>query len=149
MKVSKYRRMLLYSIFGFAVSAFSFMLIPLSDFRGSALQKTIAYMIGALFWLGLISGLIITIKLGQIRKNFSEKKYKLPGVMCFFKNKQAICCDVLMGASVILLVIFQKLFGTYHIASIVLLSLTVFLVYIHSIVNGNNFAYATQKGVKK
>lgn len=149
MKVSKYRRMMLYSVFGFAISAFSFMLIPLSDFRGTSLQKTMAYMIGALFWLGLIMGLIITLKLSQIRKKNSKKKYKYPGAICFFKNKQAIFCDISMGISIILLVIFQKLFGTYHIVSIILLSIAIFLVYIHSIVNGNNFSYATQKGVKK
>lgn len=57
MKINRYMKLILYSQIGFAISAFSFLLIPLSDFRGTDLQKIIAYMIGGLFWLGLAIGM--------------------------------------------------------------------------------------------
>lgn len=149
MNISSYKKMFLNSLICFAVSSFSFLLIPLSDFRGTILQKLTAYVIGALFWIGFITGLIITMYIGNIRKKDCDKQYKLPGVLCFFKNEISVKCDISMIISVILLIIFQKLIGTYHIVSIILLSLTIFLIYIHSVFNGNNYAYMTKKGVKK
>ena len=149
MKISKYRKIMFISIICFALSAFSFFLIPFSDFRGNGIEQTIAYMIGGLFWLGLISGLVMTSILGSIRKKNSKKKNTLPGVVCFFKNKRAMQCDITMFVALILFVISQKLLGIYHWVSIILLSITLFSVYLHSILNGSNYAYAIQKGVKK
>lgn len=149
MKVRKYRKIMLISIMCFAVSSISFTLIPFSDFRKSGVQQTLAYMVGALFWLGFITGLLITAWLGHIRKSDSNKKNKLPGVLCFFKNKRAMQCDITMIVSFVLLITFQKFFGVYHWVSIILLSITLFFVYLHSILNGNNYAYVIQKGVKK
>lgn len=149
MKIRTYRKMILISIICFAVSLISFTLIPFSDFRKSGVQQTLAYMVGVLFWLGVIIGILITAWLGHIRNSDSNKKNKLPGVLCFFKNKRAIQCDITMIVSFVLLIIFQKSFGVYHWLSIILLSITLFFVYLHSILNGNNYAYAIQKGVKK
>lgn len=149
MNINNYKKMFLSSLISLAISSFSFLLIPLSDFRGTIFQKLIAYTVGVLFWIGFIIGLIITVRLGSIRKKDSDKNYKLPGVLCFFKNKIAIKCDILMIISVILLIIFQKLLGTYCIVSVILLSFTMFAIYMHSVFNGNNYAYMmTQKGVK-
>lgn len=149
MKVNRCMNLILYSQIGFAISAFSFLLIPLSDFRGNSLQKTIAYLIGGLFWFGLAVGMIFTAILSRIRKSDSKKKHSIPGVLYFFKNKRAAQCDIAMIISLILLLIFQKLFGTYHMVSIILLSITLFTVYLHAVLNGSNYAYVMQKGVKK
>lgn len=149
MKISKYRRIMLISILCFAVSSLSFFLIPFSNFRSSGIEQTMAYMVGGLFWLGLISGLIVTTILSHIRKKDSKKKNRLPGVLCFFKNKRAKQCDVTMFIALVLFIISQKLLGLYHWVSIILLSITLFSVYLHSILNGNNYAYAIQKGVKQ
>jgi 4-hydroxybenzoate polyprenyltransferase len=149
MKVRKYRRIMLISILCFAVSSLSFILIPFSNFRGNGVEQAMAYMVGVLFWLGLISGLVITAWLGRIRKKDSKKKNKLPGVLCFFKNKWAMQCDIAMIAAFVLFVIFQKFMGIYHWISIILLSITLFSVYLHSILNGNNYMYAIRKGVKR
>lgn len=148
MKINKYRRIMLISILCFAVSSLSFFLIPFSNFRGSSIEQTMAYMVGGLFWLGLISGLIVTTILGHIRKKDSKKKNRLPGVLCFFKNKRAKQCDITMFIAFVLFTISQKLLGLYHWVSIILLSITLFSVYLHSILNGSNYAYAIQKGVK-
>jgi len=149
MNINDYKKMILFSLISFAASSFSFMLIPFSDFRGTVLQKSTAYAVGILFWAGFIIGLIITVRLGRIRKKDSDKNYRLPGALCFFKNKNAVKSDIAMIISVILLIVFQKLLGTHHIVSVILLSVTIFAVYIHSILNGNNYAYITRKGVKK
>lgn len=149
MNISSYKKMFINSLISFAISSFSFLLIPLSDFRGTIFQKLIAYAVGALFWIGFITGLIVTMYLGNVRKKDSNKSYKLPGVLCFFKNKISIKCDISMIISVISLIVFQKLLGTHHIVSVILLSITIFLIYMHSVFNGNNYAYMTKKGVKK
>lgn len=148
MNVNSYKKMFLNSLISFVISSFSFLLIPLSDFRGTIFQKLTSYAVGVLFWAGFIIGLIITVYLGSIRKKDSDKHYKLPGILCFFKNKIAVKCDISMIISVILLIIFQRLLGTHHIASVIILSFTIFTIYIHSVFNGNNYAYMTQRGVK-
>lgn len=148
MKISKYRRIMLVSVLCFAISSISFFLIPFSNFRGNGIEQTMVYMVGGLFWIGLVSGLIVTAILSHIRRKDSKKKNSLPGVLCFFKNKRAKQCDITMFVALVLFIISEKLVGLYHWVSIILLSITLFSLYLHSILNGNNYAYAIQKGVK-
>ncbi len=149
MNIDSYKKMFLNSIISFSVSSFSFLLVPFSDFRGTNFQKISAYIVSILFWAGFIIGLFVTVRLGRIRKkNFNENR-KFPGVIYFFRNKISIKCDIAMIISFILLIIFQKILGAYHIISIVFLSFTIFTVYMHSVFNGNNYLYMTKKGVKK
>ena len=138
-----------FSIFSFAISSFSFLLIPLSSFHGTKLQLIFAYAVGILFWSGLITGLIFTVLLGNKRKKAGFKGYTLPGIFNFFKNVKAKVFDVLMVFNVIMLLISSNLLGMYHNLSVLFLSLTCFSFYMHSIFNGNNYAYVNKKGVKE
>ena len=133
MSKNRYCGILLYSVISFLISALSFILIPFSNFEGTKLQKAIAYMVGFIFWIGLIVGLILTHYLGKIRQKHNYRKYVLPGILCFFKNKKSKYIDILMIISAMVLSI--------------TLSLLVFSVYIHSVLNGNNYAFAVKKGV--
>lgn len=149
MNIIRCRKKILLSTVCFGISACSFLFIPLSDFNGTKAQLYFAYLVGILFWLGLILGLLITFRLGNKRKKIGFKMYKFPGVLCFFKNKKSKVCDMIMLISFIILIILQRVFGIYYWISIIFLSITLFLVYLHSILNGNNYAYIIQRGVKK
>lgn len=147
MSKKKYCSILLYSVISFLVSSLSFVLIPLSNFEGSKIQQAIAYMVGFIFWTGLIVGLILTYYLAKFRQKYNYKKYSLPGIFCFFKNKKSKVCDFLMVFSAITFFIIKTSFSNKIMVLSITLSLLVFSVYIHSVLNGNNYAFAVKKGV--
>lgn len=87
------------------------------------------------------------IILDSKRRKAKFRKSQCPGVLRFFKNKKAKKCDVCMIVSILVFMLSEKHLGLYHTLSLVLLALTVLSIYLHSILNGNNYAYAFQKGV--
>ncbi len=149
LKKAEYRSIMLRSLVAFAVSAASFLLIPVSDFNGTVLQKILAYIVGILFWGGLIAGIVMSYVLGKIRRKAKYKKYDLPGFLCFFKNRKARFFDsVMIAASVVLIIINFMGAGTSWICMI-FLSAGVFSMYMHSVFNGNNYSFAVCKEVNK
>lgn len=143
------KKYLFLSIFCFFISSFSFLFILISDFDGTKTERFFAYAVGGGFWSGLLTGLVLMFILGYKRKKVKFKKYKFPGILCFFGNKEAKICDIIILPSIILMIVFQRIFGVYHWLSIIFLSITLFSIYLHSVFNGNNYAYITQKGAKK
>lgn len=131
----------------FVISSSSFLFIPKSNFNGSNSQKTMAYMVGILFWFGMISGFVSLFILDFKRRKAKFRKYCYPGILCFFRNRRAKICDILMPISILSFILFKGQLGLYHTTSLVLLALSMILIYFHSILNGNNYAYAFQKGV--
>lgn len=131
----------------FTVSSSSFLFIPKSNFYGSDSQQVIAYLVGVLFWSGLLSGVFSLIILDFKRRKAKFRKYHCPGALRFFGNKKAKICDSCMIVSILTFAISEEQLGLYHTLSLVLLAVTVLSIYLHSILNGNNYAYAFQKGV--
>lgn len=148
LKKTKYKNALIASIGVFAMSSMSFLLIPISYFGGIKVQRFLAYMVGVLFWTGLIIGLIITFILGKVRKKANYQKYAMPGVICFFKNKKGKICDIVMIFSVALFIFIRLFFSNYILLWIIMLTISIFSTYMHSILNGNNYSFAVQKEVK-
>lgn len=130
----------------FIISSSSFLFIPKSSFRGSNSQQALAYMVSVLFWIGLLVGLCSMAFLDNKRRKAKFRKYRYPGVICFFRNKKAKICDFFMILSLVAFLFFSNVVGIYHNLSLLLLALSVLLIYFHSILNGNNYAYAVQKG---
>ena len=124
MKISNYKTTLKTSIICFAISSFSFSLIPFSNFKGSTGEIVRAYMVGALFWSGLISGMILTIMLGAVRNKSAPKQRGKPGILCL-------------------------VLGTRHMISMIFMSLSAFSICLHAILNGKNYTFASRKGVRK
>lgn len=149
MKISNFRRSLNISIICFAISSCSFTLIPFSNFKGSTGEVIRAYMVGALFWSGLLSGIILTIILGTVRNKSDPIKRGKPGIICFFRNQKAKYCDTIMIAIIILWIILCLILGTRHFLSMLFMSMSVFSIYLHAILNGKNYAFAYRKGVRK
>lgn len=149
MNETKCKKFLIVSIGSFAMSSISFLLIPFSNFNGSAIQRFFAYMVGAMFWLGFIVGLIITYRLGSIRKKAGFCKYPIPGILCFFKNKSGIFFDIMMLSSLALFIAAKLLLEDYGWVWIIMLAILLFSVFMHSIFNGNNYFFIVQKGVKQ
>ena len=149
MKISNFKRSINISIICFAISSCSFTLIPFSNFKGSTGEIIRAYMVGTLFWSGLLSGIFLTVILGSVRNKSNPKQRGKPGIICFFKNQKAKYCDMIMIAIIILWIIFCLILGTRHFLSMLFMSMSVFSIYLHAILNGKNYAFACRKGVIK
>lgn len=132
----------------FTISSMSFLLIPFSNFNGTSVQRFFAYMVGIMFWFGLIIGLIITFILGEIRKKAKFQQYPLPGIMCFFKNKRGRILDIVMISSLTLFIFVKLFFANYSLIWIIMLTILTFSIFMHSILNGNNYLFTVQKGEK-
>lgn len=149
MENKKYKLTFMGSTVCFAISSMSFFLIPVSDFNGKLIHRILAYMVGGLFWGGLLVGLIMTSILGSWMKKYSQKKRRLPGILCFFRNKQAKRYDCAMFLILVLFIVSQRILGLYHWISIILLSCMLMSIYMHSVLNGEIYAYIMQRGVRK
>ena len=149
MKRDNYRKHLKLSVFCFAVSACSVLLIRVSSFGEDPVLKALAYLVGILFWGGLISGLIITARLSRSRPAGFSPSDKRPGVLRFFSSKEAKICDTVFIVFVILFLISRTIAGFDHPITLILLCAALFSGYLHSILNGKNYAYAAQRGVQK
>ena len=149
MKFKKYNCALLCSIVCFTISSASFILIPISDFNGTKIERILAYMVGILFWLGFIIGLTMTFVLGRMRRKVGYKKDRITGLFCFFNNKIGKICDIAMLISLIVIIAAKILLKDYNLLWPVMLSIAMFLIFMHSIINGNNYSYAFQEDVKQ
>lgn len=148
-KVFNYKKTIVISIICFAISSFSFTLIPFSNFRGSKSEMLRAYMVGVFFWSGLLTGLVLTFLLSAVRKKAAPNERGRPGIISFFKNPKAKYCDIAMIMLIALWLILSLILGTRHMMSMMLMSLSVFSIYLHAILNGKNYKFACRKGVRK
>ena len=102
-------------------------------------KKAFSIVVGLLFWIGLVTGIAMAFVLKK--KNGREiEKSKNVGLIRFFKNKFAICCDIAMillfVASVI--VVAKK---TEAFIGSVMIGLFVFAFEMHCVLNGKIFEY--------
>lgn len=148
MAESKCKKLLLLSVVFFTASSMSFILIPVSDFNGTSIQRFFAYTVGAMFWLGVIVGLAVTFSLGSVRQKAGYCKYPIPGILCFFKTKSGIFFDIIMFFSLALFIGAKLLLADYEWVRIIMLSITMFSFYMHSVFNGNNYLFVVKKGVE-
>ena len=145
MTTKVYKIFLAISIACFALSSVSVMLI-LADNNKESLKPLI---ISTIFWGGLIIGLIFTFLIGKYRKNEKYKIHKYPGIFCFMKNKNATICDIVWLLSIVLFLLFSAILGQHNVFSIMMLALALLLSYLHSVFNGNNYAFIVKRGKRK
>lgn len=133
------------AVLGYALSSLSFSIIPFASFEHSVPERILAYSVGILFWGGLVYGSVMMLLVNRLRKQRSFKKYCLPGFLGFVRNRKALVADIGMLVAIILFIVFSKLFGAYRFITMITLSLSVFFIYLHSIFNGNNYAYISER----
>lgn len=131
----------------FAVSSYFFLFILKFIFNGSDSQQVISYSVGILFCGFLLLGIISLIRLDFKRRKDKLIRSYCPEMLRFFRNKKAKICVSCMIVSILVFMATEKHLGLYHTLSLVLLALSVLSIYLHSILNGNNYAYVFQKGV--
>jgi hypothetical protein len=125
------------------LSSASLLMIPFADFRGSPPQKAIGYVIGTVFWAGIIAGYIIFWLLSRSRKQIpSNGRCTKPriGIISFFRTFTGMIADVICGLSLIGLVIAIAVAGDHAgWFTFLLIAVFIFSLQMHSILNGENY----------
>lgn len=141
-ETKKNRKILNLSIMGFFIMSVSILLLQVSDKNGSEWT----YIVGLMFWLGLLGGVVLfavyskNIKkfiLIANNKNHTYKNRKI-GLITFFSNKYASIADSVMILSALLfviLIIFTD--GTSYIC-LIALALLAFSFSMHCVLNSKS-----------
>jgi hypothetical protein len=141
----KLKILLIANIFCIAASSAMIAIIPLGDFNGNHTEMTIAYMIGAVFWGGVIVGGCLFSTLNRMRKK-TQWGWLLPksqktriGAFTFFRNRAAVITDIICGLSFIASIVLMMIDVGWITFTII--SVFVFTFQMHCILNGENFNY--------
>lgn len=103
--MKKLRFLVAFAITSFTFMAASVLLLPLSEaFNATGGKRFVTYLLPALFWAGLIIGIVLMILAKNQRKKIKLQMSGLPGIISFFKNKESIAAIMIciLGAVVVL-----------------------------------------------
>lgn len=119
-------------------------LIPLGN-EEKEKTRLIMYCIGALFWIGFIGTIVMTVRINLNRKTsyrfhevYGNKKQF--GLIHFFQNGEALIVDVIMFISIAALIIVEICNANLQIISIII-AVFVFSFGMHCMLNGMNYKY--------
>lgn len=122
----------------------TFLFMPFaSDYFTNTGNRVFLIIVGLLFWITLFVAYFSFFILNTRRKKYVKKnkitEKKLPGICSFFSNKKAIIVDILMMICIVIFVILSNI--TTNFVIYIFLSMSVFTVQLHSIINGKNYLY--------
>lgn len=121
----------------------AFLMMSFADFNVSGFRRTAAYVVGVLFWAGVLLGTVFLTVLGRLRKNdkSSGRINGLPGIMSFFRTKYGRLADLIM-IPVLCIAAAASLTGMFiQPVRFVIWSAALFLIVLHSALNGKNYIY--------
>lgn len=135
--------LLWYVLFLLMLSACALVMPIASRFRETA--PYLVLISASLFWIGLIGTVVTACKINTARKNsyaFKEKNrtIKQLGLICFFKNKEAMVADIAMFASIIGVII-TVIVNRYSYWLYACCALLVVAFGLHCMLNGKNYIY--------
>lgn len=157
--VKKFDRLFLIMAAAFAVSAGVLAFIPLIELMPERLGNVASIIVGTLFWIGLICGVGLTVKLSFMRKSVEEKipaiksrmKRILPGVISFDRRPEHLAVYGIFAVSFILIIV-DAIFGgitRYLMFPVVTVAYLSFVA--HCVIDGKNFKVyrVLKKGSRK
>lgn len=133
---------------GYAMVTLSVLVLPLSGIGNQAAAQMFGYLVGILFWLGILLGTVFYINLSRkmksvITKRNSKKKQtkKIPSGLRFFHNKYGraadICLIVGLIGSIAAIVLEKQVPWMQWVFMVVLIT----AVWMHFLLNGITFEY--------
>ena len=129
----------LIAIISFFVSSATALLLPFALFEGAEQQRSIAYSLGAVFWVGLIIGIFSMLLIDKNRKK-KRQRNSLPFIR-FFRNKEALVFDSMFIISIVGVVILLFTRGVNQWLSSTIIFMFLFSLEMHCIFNGENYQY--------
>lgn len=137
------KRKMLITILLLMISSYSLMLSPAADFDSDGFTRILAYMIGIVFWLCLISAYVIFIIVNKERRKKKRSRNKIkqkPAALTFFSSKPAAVADIVSVVCIIpTVIIFCGTNAIPQLFQYFIISTLIFAVQMHFILNGKNF----------
>ena len=133
------------SIFCFGLHAAS-VLLELFAFQpdGESMTKA-GYLAGILFWLGCLGGILFFWlawhMMHQSTVYQEQKKKMLPGILAFFRTKGARRIDSIWIAALVVSILGTLWVKVPNTLTLIAMSITLFMFYLHMIVNGGVYRY--------
>lgn len=131
------------------VSALSLLFIPLVNINGTGAAKIFAYVIGAVFWIGLVVEQVFFWRANsarrkvenRIRRNGGQIIKGRIGLVSFFKNKEAFITDIVLFISAVATTIISIL--NFKLEWLLIISVVMLFVSfnLHCMLNGINYSY--------
>ena len=137
-----------YACVSFGVSAFAWLLSPFGDYKGSALAVFVAILVGVLFWLGLIAGIVLIMMINSHRKKnagANAKSTGRPGAFRFFSNRKAMIADIAMIVFLVVLIVLSFVRIKEQSLFMIAFAFFLFSLYMHCVLNGTNYQYIMSK----
>ena len=149
-------KLMKFVIVALAVSSLSLIFTIFGDYNSGVFNAVIAVTVGVVFWLFLILGYVVFSRIAAHRKQYekthvesrSDKERlqkddnkKKPGIICFFSNPYAVAADIALLISLAVNVIFLFIPNANQTVEIIFISILVFSLHMHCILNGVNFRY--------
>ena len=140
--MTKHRKFL-FSVISFFVSSTVVITIPFMNYFNGNMK----IILGIVFWVFLILGLLLFLALPQPRKKRIDVKAKprgRPSALFFFRNKIATVADVVLVASIILNIVFLNIY-TIQIIQVIAMFFLTFSAEMHFVFNSNRYKYIKLK----
>jgi len=137
------RKWLFLSIISFFLSSMTIWFMPYVSFEGEEWQRTLGFVLGGVFWLGLIMGLLLQLPISKKRK--ADKKYTAKCSFAF-SNRPAVFFDALLIASAAIAGIAFIMPSMPQLLSFGAVFGLVFSLEMHVLFNGRNYKYLKKAG---
>lgn len=143
-----FKRDLLVSLVCPFIGCISLYFVPFVDVTGNSLQTVGAYSIALIFWGSIIIEIFFSYQCTKTRKAMEDRLFMLksphyshPGVISFFKNREAFIADIILFASAILVA--ALLWRQAKTGWMILVGVSLFLLSfnMHCLLNGRNYRY--------
>lgn len=144
MKKRKCRRIMYVIMFCLVLSSTIALYAPLVDFAEDGPKKTLGYLSGAVFWLGLVGGLALYSWLSRkLRSNncFESMNSKHVGMIQFFSNTEAIITDITFGVALIVNIVLIVMNSTHMWVEAIAAFLLLVSFHGHYVFNGKTYQY--------
>lgn len=150
MLLKKFNRNFKLSVFDAVLTSVAIAFMPFPKILNDNGEKIFTIILGILFWVGILGTVIFSLEANSKRK-LIEKRYKKKGLklhtekqlglISFFKNKEATCCDAVMLISLAVTVLLLCLDKGPNWLVFILISVTFLSFCMHCCLNGKNYLY--------
>lgn len=135
------------AVAAYGISSGSILFLPFSG-NGSDSLTAVGYLIGILFWAGLIagSGCWIAAYIGCRQKKGMQTAIasERVGMLCFFQNRQAMIADVVLAISLIAMIC-NMIIGFNVWVSLLIIFLLLYSFHLHYLFNGRLYKFLFKK----
>ncbi len=145
--MEKYKRLFIAEFITFGISATSLIIIPFFDLFSTKVQDILGCVFAAIFWCGIISGLILVkiisnikyiMKLNYPSKRFDVKQ-KFPGIINFDLIPQKIVLYAIILLGFILMVSDMIFHYINKFVMFPVIAITFYAFVVHCVIDGKSY----------